>query len=80
MFEHLMKQNLKLIKNGYIIADNIKASVQDKIYINDIKLPIEAGDSFQYILPSGQIQNLIVKKITLYNMGSPLDHYEIEYN
>jgi hypothetical protein len=49
------------------------------IFINDIKIPIEEGDIFEYNLPSGIHQKLLVTKVTLYNIGSSLDHYEIEY-
>lgn len=79
MFDNLLNQKLTLKrKNGKIYRD-VKASVQQEIYINDIKLPIEEGDSFEYALPSGLKQKLLVTKVVLYNIGSPLDHYEIEY-
>jgi hypothetical protein len=74
-----MKQRLILErKNGEILSD-ISASVQNKIYINDITLQVEEGDAFEYVLPSGLKQRLLVTKVTLYNMGRPIDHYEIEY-
>jgi hypothetical protein len=74
-----MAQRLTLKrKNGQVVED-IKASVQKKIYINDIKLPIEEGDTFEYVLPSGLKRTLLATKVTLYNVGSQLDHYEIEY-
>jgi len=79
MFEHFMTQELKLVKKDYSVVEGIKASVQEKIYINDIKLSVEEGDIFEYTLPSGVKQKLLVTRITLYNVRSPLDHYEIEY-
>ena len=79
MFEHFMKQELKLVKKDSPEMEGIKASVQDKIYINDIKLPVEEGDIFEHTLPSGVKQSLLVTKVTLYNVGSRLDHYKIEY-
>lgn len=79
MFEKFMKQELILTKKNLNVIDGIKASVQDKIYINDVKLFVEEGDVFTYILPSGLEQKLFVTKVTLFNIGSPLDHYEIEY-
>lgn len=79
MFNNFMTQELKLIKKDSSIAEGIRASVQEKIYINDIKLPVEEGDTFEYVLPSGIKQKLLVTKVTLYNARSPLDHYEIEY-
>lgn len=79
MFDALLKQRLTLKrKDGKIFLD-IPASVQNKIYINNIKLPIEEGDIFENMLPSGLVQRLLVTKVTLYSMGRPIDHYEIEY-
>lgn len=79
MLDNFMKQKLKLIrKNGQVIED-VHASVQEVIYINDVKLPVEEGDIFEYKLPSGFKQRVLVTKVTLYSMNSPLDHYEIEY-
>ncbi|MFM2381766.1 MAG: hypothetical protein RLZZ76_533 [Candidatus Parcubacteria bacterium] len=75
----LFKQRLKLIKTDSRVFEEVKASVQEKIYINDITLPIEEGDVFEYVLPSGILQILHVTKVTLYNVGSSLDHYEITY-
>lgn len=74
-----MTQELKLVKKDGSIVEGIKASVQKEIYINDIKLSVEEGDVFEYALPSGVKQKLLVTRVTLYNVGSPLDHYEIEY-
>lgn len=79
MPDYFMTQELKLIKKDSSIVEGIRASVQEKICINDIKLPVEEGDIFEYFLPSGLKQRLLVIKVTLYNIGSPLDHYEIEY-
>ncbi len=79
MFDNFMIQRLKLIKKDSSIIEGIKASVQAKIFINDIKLPIEEGDIFEYTLSSGINQKLLVTKVTLYNVGSSLDHYKIEY-
>lgn len=77
--DHLLKQRLKLIKNDSTVVENIKASVQAKIFISDITLPLEEGDMFEYVLPSGITQRLFVTKVTLFHFDSPLDHYEIEY-
>jgi len=74
-----MNQDLRLIKKDLTEIGGIKASVQDKIFINDIKLPIEEGDVFEYVVPSGLKQRLLITKVNLYNLNLPLDHYEIEY-
>lgn len=79
MFNRFMTQKLKLIKKDSSVIESIKASVQKMIYIDNINLPVEEGDTFEYTLPSGVKQKLLVTKVTLYNIGSPLDHYEIEY-
>ena len=75
----MFNQTLKLKRKNGDIFDSVEASVQKKIYINDIKLPIEKGDHFEYVLPSGLTQNLLVTKVNLYDVGSSLDHYEIEF-
>lgn len=79
MSNHFMNQKLKLKKKEGLEIEGIEANVQHKIYINDIKLPVEEGDIFEYALPSGVKQKLLIKDFVLYNVGSPLDHYEIEY-
>lgn len=77
--DYFLKQTLALKKKDGKIIENVKASVQDIIYINDIKLPIEEGDILIYVLPSGISQNMLVTRVTLFNFGSILDHYEVEY-
>ena len=79
MFDKFMNQNLILIKENGTKIEGIKASVQKKIYINDIELPIKEGDTFEFTSSSGEIQRLLVSNVVLYNVGSPLDHYEVEY-
>lgn len=76
---NLMNQTLRLFRNDGSTIENIKASVQKRIYINDIKVPIEKGDIFQYTQPSGLTKELVVQDLVLYNTGSNLDHYEIDY-
>jgi len=75
----MWNQNLKLIKKDERVFENIRANVQKKIYIPDIKIPIDIGDVFEWKTPSGQVLKLLVTDFQLYNMGSTLDHYEIEY-
>ncbi len=75
-----MHQTLKLIKQNGLEFDNIKASVQKKIFINDITLPVEEGDVFLYKQPSGLLKELVVEEVDLYNTNSLLDHYEIGYS
>ena len=74
-----MNQVLVLIKSDFKEITGIKASVQDKIYIKDVTIPIERGDIFEYKLPSGINRRLHVIKVTPHILGSNLDHYEIEY-
>ncbi len=79
MRNNYLKQELLLTTKDGIVIPRIQASVQDKIYINDITIPIEEGDMFEYILPSKLIRKLLVTKVVLFNVGSHLDHYEIDY-
>ena len=78
-FDSFMTEKLKLIKQTGMVIDNIAASVQKKIYINDVKLPIEEGDIFEYQLPSGINRRLLITNFVVYNTGSQLDHMEIDY-
>ena len=79
MFDRHLKQKLVINKaDGSKITD-IKASVQEIIYVGDITVPIEEGDIVEYVMPSGVLQKLLITKVTLYNMGSSLDHYELEF-
>lgn len=57
MINNLLKQKLTLKRKNGKVFPNILASVQEKIYINDISVPIEEGDSLVHVLPSGLTQN-----------------------
>jgi len=75
----LNSHRIRLIKGDGTVIDDVRASVQDKIFINDISLPVEEGDIFEQKLSSGLVRKMVVTKIQLYNMGSALDHYEITF-
>lgn len=55
-FDVFMTQRLKLIKKTGKVIEDIPASVQEKIYINDIKVPIEEGEIFEEIKPYSEKQ------------------------
>ena len=80
MISSMLRQRLTLerTKTGETISD-IPASVQDRIFLNQIELPVEEGDVFAWRQPSGLIKRMLVTKVTLYHTSSPLDHYEIDY-
>lgn len=77
--DHLLKQRLTLIKRNGTIVHDIPASVQDRIYINDLRIPVEEGDVLSYKLPSELERRLLVTKMVVYNLDSSLDHMELEY-
>lgn len=75
----LLNQRLHLVRKNGENFEQIPASVQKKIYVSDITIPVEEGDVFVWSQPSGVKKRMLATKVTLYNMGSSLDHYEIDY-
>ena len=78
MFDYFMTEKLKLIKKDSSTVEDVKASVQDKIYINDTSLPIEEGDLFEYTNPAKVVEYLRITKVQYYNHPR-LGHIEIDY-
>lgn len=76
--DNFMTQKLTLVKSNSQEIENIKASVQDKIYIKDTSIPVEEGDIFEYENPAGIIEYLEVVSV-IYNEHSRLGHIKIEY-
>lgn len=80
MLNSLLQQSLKLQRKNGEVFEDIHASVQEKIFISDIAIPIEEGDTFEYIQPSGLKQALYVTKVMLFDTGmNSMNHYEISY-
>jgi len=78
MISNLFKDKLVLIKQNSSRIEDIKASVQDKIYITDIGIDIVVGDILEYINPAGIKNYLKVMKVT-YHSHHRLGHIEVEY-
>ncbi len=78
MSNHSIYQNLILIKKNLKKIEGIKASVQDKIYINDTLIPVEEGDIFQHTNSAGIVSNLKAASVIYYN-HSTMGHIEIDY-
>ena len=58
---------------------DIPANIQKKIYINDVTLPIEDGDTVEQVLPSGLVKKFVVTDVHIASgIGGP-DHVEISY-
>ncbi len=78
-FNRLMVDTISIIKKDGTTINDIKANVQrNKIFINDGKLPIEDGDSVARILPSGIVEEYIIKDKGFYTgMGSIPDNYQM---
>lgn len=64
--------------DGTIIKD-VPCSIQKQVYIKDLKIPIAEGDVMVRELPSGITERLLVTNVTTYNMGTQVDHMEINY-
>ena len=62
-------------------SDNIRALVDsNKIFINDVTIPISIGDRITRELPSGQEETFIVTDYHLYSGSRTIrDFYEISY-
>ncbi len=76
-FDTFMTERLRLIKADGTIIENIPASIQKKIFINDVKIPVEEGDILEFKLPSGIERRLLVTDMVVYATGSQLDHMEL---
>ena len=61
------------------VLNNVSASVQDIIFIDDVTTPVEIGDTAIQTLPSGLKKTMIVTDVQVFNAGSGLDHMEIKY-
>lgn len=73
-----MTDNLVLIKEDSSRIKNIKASVQNKIYINDVNIPIVEGDILEHVNSAG-IKNYLKVVKAVYYSHPRLGHIEIEY-
>ena len=61
-------------------VENVKASVQKKIYIDDVSILIEAGDLIERQLKNGRTEVMEVTDVQQWSGGYAIpDHYEIEY-
>lgn len=78
MLDYFMTEKLILIKKDSKRIEDIKASVQDRIYINDVHIPIEEEDIFEYINPAGITNYFKVTKVIYYNHPQ-LGHIEVDY-
>lgn len=78
MLNHFMSENLILIKRNLKNIEGIMASVQDKIYINDISIAIEEGDIFQHTNSAGFKNTLMVLNV-IYHNHPRMGHIEINY-
>lgn len=78
MFDQFMTETLRLIKKDLDIIEGIKANIQDKIFINNVKLPVVEGDIFEHTNPAGIKEFLKVTDV-IYHNYPPLEHIEIQY-
>lgn len=78
MFDRFMTEKLTLIKKDSKRIEDIKASVQNKIYVNNVYVPVKEEDVFEYTNPAGITNHLKVTKVVYHN-HSRLGQIEIEY-
>lgn len=75
----LLPDRITIFKANGEKYTNIHASVQKKIYINEVALPIEDGDTLEQALPSGLVKKFVITDVRIASgMGGP-DHVEISY-
>jgi dihydrofolate reductase len=75
----MFSNRITLTKSDGRVVDDIHSSVQKKIHIPDTTLPVEVGDTFTQLLPSGLTKTMLVTVVHVYDMGSELDHIEVDY-
>ena len=74
----LLKDTVTIINEGKRI-EGVRASVQrDRIFISDVSIPIDVGDTIERTLANGRTEVLHVTNAHQWSGGS-LSHYEIEY-
>ncbi len=78
MFDRLMTEQLILVKKNSRRIEGIKASVHSKICINNISIPVEEDDIFEYTNPAGITNHLRVTRVVYVNHPR-LGHIEIDY-
>jgi hypothetical protein len=61
-FRQLMTDTLSLYKRDGRVFDNVRACISGKsgIFVEDVRLPIEVGDRFSRVLPSGLMDTFVV--------------------
>jgi hypothetical protein len=75
----LLPDRITIFKANGEKYTNIQASVQKKIYINEVALPIEDGDTVEQSLPSGLVKKFVITDVHIASgIGGP-DHVEISY-
>lgn len=81
MFSQFQKDRIKIIKKNGEIYNDIPAGVQtNTIFMNDVSIPIEIGDTICRSLPSGIEERFLVTNPG-YSAGlaSIKPHYQIKY-
>jgi hypothetical protein len=75
-----MRDKVSLIKEDGSRFDNIKANVQrDKIFIDDVSLPIEEGDKLKRTLPNKLVESYIVLERGYYESIREIpSHYQVK--
>ena len=59
----MFNERIKLIKDDGRVFDKVSASVQRKVYIRDMRVPVEVGDTIEQLLPSGITRRLKITKV-----------------
>jgi hypothetical protein len=73
VFDEMMRDTVSLVKPDGTRTEGIKASVQrEKIFVGDISLPIEEGDTIERVRPGG-----ITERFTVLDTGYHPDLYGI---
>jgi hypothetical protein len=75
----LLSDRITIFKASGEKFENVSASVQKKIFINEVELPIEDGDTIEQTLPSGVVKKFLVTDVNVASGMNGPDHVEISY-
>lgn len=75
----MLQDHITILKPSGVVYKDIRASVQKKIFINEVTLPIEDGDTIEQTLPSGLIKKYIITDVHVASGISGPNHVEISY-
>lgn len=80
--KHVLTEKITLLKSNGTRLDDIPASVQEEcIFVGDVSVPIESGDTIKRQVPSGIEESFtVVHPGYQAGLGPIQPHYQVKYN